>query len=152
MASNQSLTLNRYEVKNRLVELFTDHAVGFQASYGPPRRLYETTGVYLGDIVGELDMGHLRSGRKPTEDVFDIRALCWSIAKNDTDGREADRMVMTTAAAVHKIIAEHHNLNSLLGLMQCYWQGTATGPDPVPTDDGWMSEFTATIHCVTRVV
>lgn len=137
------------ELLDRLrLELGNDWSV----SWGPPRDIADSfprDAVLIGPISpSEFMIPTMVAGRKDRTDDFQFEVVMWSARPGD-DPAETAGHCQTAMRALDNILADDPTLGGVDGLLAATL-ASPEGPDPHPTDEGYMSEAKATVECLCR--
>lgn len=142
----------RTATKVRLVDLLRAHTAlgGVRVDYSWPGRGLEREAVYAGRARGPVEISTMRAGRKARTDTFTVEVWFVAGAPGQT-ALEADERAQALCTALEDVLANDPRLGGAVdGLIDAVL-ADVDGPDPDPTDEGWVSIVRAEVRCRARL-
>ena len=149
MAATTSI---RWAVARRILDLLSGHPNLLDVTVRPsfPGDNTGPLAVWIGDIVGEIDIPVMTAGRKIRDDIFEVKVVVRAQGQPDVD--TACEAVEALVEAVEDVLADAPSLDDFDGVIDATNTGTREGPDRFDMGAaGWMAVSRTSIVVHSRL-
>jgi hypothetical protein len=140
----------RLAVRTRLMELLAVALPERDIDYGVPEESFAATKIWVGPLVGRVQIPNQKAARKSRQDDFVIQVMFFVFAEGE-GAAEADRQVVADYQALENLLADDPSLSGSVPGLRHLVLDEVDGPNPIPNPTGYLSFVSASIAGSTRI-